>query len=124
MYEITITGRLGADPVVREVVVEGQPKKVCSFNVACENRGKNTQWFRVNTWEGQADAAMQMLQKGSAVLVRGPVSARGYEKAGKVNAIIEVRAQSWEVLGNPKPKAEPSGENSSDGQANMDDIPF
>lgn len=126
MYKATITGRLGADPEMREVQVEGQTKKVCSFNVAAENRGKQTQWFRVNTWEGQAEAAMQMLQKGSAVMVEGPITARAFvgKEDNKPRASMEVRAQAWEVLGNPKPKPEQSSGNSSGGKANPDDIPF
>ena len=46
-------------------------KAVTTFSVAAGNRKDETVWFRVSTWEKQAEVCNQYLHKGSKVLVEG-----------------------------------------------------
>lgn len=77
MYQsITITGRLGKDP---EMKYMPNGKAVTSFNVATSRKYKTsggesveeTVWFRVSTFDKQAESCAQYLKKGALVLVVG-----------------------------------------------------
>ena len=77
MYQqITIIGRLGADPVKR---FTAGGKAVASFNVATgkswtDAKGEKhdfTVWFRVSAWEKLAETCEKYLAKGKLVMVVG-----------------------------------------------------
>ena len=72
MYQnITIIGNLGRDP---ELKFTADGKAVASFSVATSRKYKDTDettWFRVSTWDKQAEACNQYLRKGSKVFVSG-----------------------------------------------------
>lgn len=72
MYQqITIIGNLGRDPEQR-FTPDGKP--VTNFSVATSRKYKDTEettWFRVSTWDKQAEACNQYLRKGSKVFVTG-----------------------------------------------------
>lgn len=72
MYQkIIIIGNLGADPVMK-FTPDG--KAVANFSVATSRKYKDTDettWFRISTWDKQAEACNQYLRKGSKVFVTG-----------------------------------------------------
>lgn len=69
MYQkLIIIGNLGKDPEMR-YTTDG--KAVTTFSVAASNRKDETVWFRVSTWDKQAETCNQYLHKGSKVLVEG-----------------------------------------------------
>ncbi len=69
MYQkLIIIGNLGKDPEMR-YTTDG--KAVTTFSVAASNRKDETVWFRVSTWDKQAETCNQYLKKGSKVLVEG-----------------------------------------------------
>jgi len=77
MYQkLIIIGNLGKDPEMR-YTTDG--KAVTTFSVAASNRKDETVWFRVSTWDKQAETCNQYLHKGSKVLVEGALKsdARG-----------------------------------------------
>mgnify|MGYP001337754261 CR=1 FL=1 len=102
-HKIIIVGRLGADPE-QKYTVDG--KAVTSFSVAAENRKDETLWFRVSTWDKQAETCNQYLHKGSKVLVEGALRADGagnprvYERKDGLGwaASFEVVASSVKFL--------------------------
>lgn len=67
-HKLTIVGNLGKDPDMR-FTTDG--KAVTTFSVAASNRKDETTWFRVSTWDKQAETCNQYLHKGSKVLVEG-----------------------------------------------------
>jgi single-strand DNA-binding protein len=77
---VIIVGNLGRDPEMR-YTPSGKP--VTSFSVATNrqytnNAGetvKETIWFRVSTWDKQAEACNQYLKKGNKVLIEGRLTA-------------------------------------------------
>ncbi len=107
MYQqIILIGNLGNDPELRHTA-SGLP--VCSFRLAVnkqwttqdgEKRDKTT-WFRVSTWQKQAELVNQYLSKGRQVMVIGEVEeANAYtNKAGEAAATIEVTARLVKFLG-------------------------
>ena len=107
MYQqIILIGNLGNEPELRHTA-SGMP--VCSFRLAVnkhwttqdgEKREKTT-WFRVSTWQKQAELVNQYLSKGRQVMVIGEVEeANAYtNKAGEAAATIEVTARVVKFLG-------------------------
>ena len=101
-HKIIIVGRLGADP---EQKYTADGKAVTTFSVAASNRKDETTWFRVSTWDKQAETCNQYLHKGSKVLVEGALKAdaqgnpRTYErKDGTWGASFEVTASAVKFL--------------------------
>ncbi len=117
MYQkLIIIGNLGKDPEMR-YTTDG--KAVTTFSVAASNRKDETVWFRVSTWDKQAETCNQYLHKGSKVLVEGALkpdaggNPRTYErKDGGWAASFEVVASAVKFL---------SGK---DEQPANDDVPF
>ena len=105
MYQqITIIGRLGADPELRYTPA-GVP--VCSFNVATDRTWNNDQgqkqvettWHRVTVWRKRAEVCAQYLSKGKMVLVTGSVKASGFtNRDGQISASLEVTADQVTFL--------------------------
>lgn len=133
MYQqITLIGRLGADPELR-YTPNGVP--VCSFNVATDRvwnndqgqRQEETTWHKVTAWRKQAETCAQYLNKGSLVMVTGNAKARGYtNRDGQVAASLDVNADVVRFLsgnrGNDATSAPP--EPGDVGAGGGGDIPF
>ena len=111
MYQkLIIIGNLGKDPEMR-YTPDG--KAVTTFSVAASNRKDETVWFRVSTWEKQAETCNQYLHKGSRVLVEGALkpdaggNPRVYErKEGGWAASFEVVASAVKFLSGKEEPAE------------------
>ena len=104
MYQkLIIIGNLGKDP---EMKYTTDGKAVTTFSVAASNRKDETVWFRVSTWDKQAETCNQYLHKGSKVLVEGALRADGagnprvYERKDGLGwaASFEVVASSVKFL--------------------------
>ena len=111
-HKLTIVGNLGKDP---EMKYTTDGKAVTTFSVAASNRKDETTWFRVSTWDKQAETCNQYLHKGSKVLVEGTLRADGagnprvYERKDGLGwaASFEVVASSVKFLSG---KDEPADE--------------
>ena len=111
-HKLTIVGNLGKDP---EMKYTTDGKAVTTFSVAASNRKDETVWYRVSTWDKQAETCNQYLHKGSKVLVEGALKAdahgnpRTYERkdGGGWAASFEVVASSVRFLSG---KDEPADE--------------
>lgn len=117
MYQkIIIIGNLGRDPEQR-FTPDGKP--VTNFSVATSRKYKDTEettWFRVSTWDKQAEACNQYLHKGSKVLVEGRLRPDEsgnptvfQRKDGSWGASYEVTAESVRFL-DGKAEEEPADE--------------
>ena len=109
-HKLTIVGNLGNEPTMK-YTTDG--KAVTTFSVAASNRKDETVWFRVSTWDKQAETCNQYLHKGSKVLVEGALKAdaqgnpRTYErKDGGWSASFEVVASSVRFLSGKDEPAE------------------
>ena len=109
-HKLTIVGNLGNEPTMK-YTTDG--KAVTTFSVAASNRKDETTWFRVTTWDKQAETCNQYLHKGSKVLVEGALKAdaqgnpRTYErKDGGWSASFEVVASSVRFLSGKDEPAE------------------
>ena len=94
-HKIIIVGRLGADP---EQKYTADGKAVTTFSVAASNRKDETVWFRVSTWDKQAEACNQYLRKGSKVLVEGRLKSNSDGNPNVYQRKDGTWASSYEVV--------------------------
>ncbi len=97
MNVVSIVGRLGSDPEVRDA----NGKTVCNFSLAT-NEGygetKTTLWHRIVAWEKTAKLCGEYLKKGSMAAVTGRLAQRSYEKQGVTVYVTEIIASNVEFL--------------------------
>lgn len=113
MNKITVIGNLTADPEIRSTQTG---KNVCTFTIAV-NRKKvsepQTDFFRINAWNGLADTCVRFLNKGKKVAVIGELQARTYEdRQGKTRLSLDVSADEVEFLSPKEEKPKKDRENS------------
>lgn len=96
MNRIEIVGNLGADPEMR-YTASGSP--YTTFRVATErHRGQNaepvTDWHRVLTWNGLAEAVNQYVGKGDRVMVIGMMTYSQFadRQTGELRHSAEIHA--------------------------------
>ena len=94
-HKLTIVGNLGKDPE-RKYTTDG--KAVTTFSVAASNRKDETVWFRVSTWDKQAEACNQYLRKGSKVLVEGRLKSNSDGNPNVYQRKDGTWASSYEVV--------------------------
>lgn len=107
MYQqITLVGRLGADPEMR-YTPSGVP--VTSLRVAVNRRWtsqdgqqqEKTTWFEVTAWRRMAEIASQYLTKGRQVLVVGEVEEPNLwtDRDGNARATLKITASNIQFIG-------------------------
>lgn len=156
LNKMMIIGNLGADPELRYTP---SGKAVAELRVAVNDRSRGpdgewqeeTQWFRVELWDQQAERAAERLRKGHKVFAEGALRAREWEgKDGQKRTSLEIRFARVQSLerrdpsesgygdagggsrggserGGSEPVARPRGAgegNRSDQSLDVDDIPF
>ena len=102
MNKLILIGNLTGNPECRFVDTANGQQRVCNYTVAVNRivKGQKTaEYFRISTWNKQADNDMKYLSKGSKVAVTGPVTARAYtSNDGTLRAPMEVSVESIEYL--------------------------
>lgn len=137
LNQLTITGRLGADPEVRRMQ-DGKP--IVNLNVAVSDswrdasgeRKEKTEWVRTVIFsEGLCKVAEQYLKKGSKVLLQGKMQTRkwadqnGVEKYSTELVLTGFDAKLIMLDGPEKKTEEPRRQSSAPANDMMDDdIPF
>lgn len=107
-----ITGNVGH----AELKFSPEGKAIFNLSVADTPRRKNQQtdqwedagetlWVRATLWEERAEAAAEVIQKGSKVTIVGRLEQRSYEKDGQTRTSLEVKFPEVSVV----PKAQSNG---------------
>lgn len=140
--KVILVGNLGADPEIRNLP---SGSSVANFNIATSEsytnksgeKVTNTEWHRIECWEGLAKVAEKYLKKGNSVYIEGKIRTEEWQdKDGNKRHTTKIRAQNMTMLGgapgtvSQKPDTEepatvgqPAGSNfSSEGEE--DDLPF
>ncbi|HLM60008.1 MAG TPA: single-stranded DNA-binding protein [Pyrinomonadaceae bacterium] len=103
--KIIVIGNLGRDPELRYTP---QGTAVCNFSVATSEKKRDkagdlqeiTTWFRVTTWNKQAENASKYLTKGRPVYVEGRLRIEEWtDRDGKNRYTLEVNATDLQFLG-------------------------
>lgn len=113
LNKVQIIGNLSKPP---EMVYTASGKARTTFSVAVNratrgvngDRGEDTEWVRVVTWEKLAETCNQYLQKGSRVYIEGRLQTRTWEADGQTHYMTEVIAAEMLMLdGRPSSAAAP-----------------
>lgn len=106
MNNITITGRLTADPELKQTP---NGIAVTSFNVAVDRnytakgQEKQTDFFTVVAWRATAEFICKYFGKGRLILISGEMQSRKFtDKDGNNRTAWEVLANSVEFMGDGK----------------------
>lgn len=99
MANMTVTLRLGSDPVYKQVNTKKGIVNALDLSGADvterENSGESP-WYRVTLWNKYADTMVQYLQKGTIIVVTGRLSTRAYQsKSGAL--LVEKSIMDAEV---------------------------
>ena len=98
MNTVTLIGRLGADPEMRQ---SKGGLDICKFSMATDKYGKSggADWHSVVVFGKQAEACGRFLAKGRQVAVQGRIEYSKYEKDGETKYFTQIVANSVEFLG-------------------------
>ena len=105
LNKVTLIGRLGQNPDVREVGTS----KVANFSIATDesytdrngNKVDKTEWHRIVMWNKAAETAERYLKKGSLVYIEGKLETRSWETdSGEKRYSTEIKSFSFQMLDN------------------------
>lgn len=105
--KVILIGNLGADPEIRNLPGGAS---VANFNIATSESYTNkngervtqTEWHRIEVWEGLARVAEQYLKKGNSVYIEGRLRTEEWQdKDGNTRYTTKIRAQNMTMLGGP-----------------------
>lgn len=115
--KVILIGNLGSDPEVRYLE---SGSAVAKFSIATTEaytnkngeRVENTEWHRIELWEGLAKVAEKYLKKGNSVYIEGRLRTDNWtDKDGLQRSGVTIRANSMTLLGGPNS----GGDNNSQG---------
>lgn len=116
--KVILIGNLGSDPEVRYLE---SGSAVAKFNIATTEsytnksgeRVDNTEWHRIELWEGLAKVAEKYLKKGNQVYIEGRIRTDSWtDKEGQQRTGVTIRANSMTLLGGPSAPGSGGGESS------------
>lgn len=103
--KVILIGNLGSDPEVRHL---SNGSVVANFNIATSesytNRNgekvTNTEWHRIELWDGLAKIAEQYLRKGNTVYVEGKLRTENWQdNEGNSRTTTRIRALNMMMVG-------------------------
>ena len=121
--KVILVGHVGADPEVRDLP---SGSSVATFSIATSEKYKNkagetveqTEWHRLELWEGLAKIAQQYVKKGSQVYVEGKIKTEEWvDKDGVAKKGIRIRVNTMTLLGSA------SGNNNNNSTPNTSNEP-
>ena len=138
--KVILIGNLGSDPEIRHLP---SGSVVASFNLATtesfmNNKGekvKQTEWHRIELWEGLAKVAEQFLRKGNPVYIEGKLRTETWQdKDGNSRSQVKIRGLNMTLLNSrgSSPESAPPVSNQGNRPAEppvditeaSDDLPF
>ena len=131
MNKCFLIGRLGADPRVETVTVDGGngTSKVANLNLAVDFRFKKdadgkplAQWFDVSAWGKTAEFCEKYMRKGCSIAVVGEIDSPNCWTDNTNNARARCRVRADEVKMVIWPKVEENPAQSDSGKD--EEIPF
>jgi len=98
MIKVTLLGRVGGDPIVRQTK---NGKSVANFSVADNLKvdgEQKTTWYNVACWEAKAEIAEKIVRKGDLVYVEGsPTVSSWTDKSGETRTEMTITCRFLQV---------------------------
>ncbi|MFT4521187.1 MAG: single-strand DNA-binding protein [Bacteroidia bacterium] len=135
--KVILIGNLGADPEVK--YLDGN-RVVANFNIATNesytdkqgNKVTQTEWHRIEMWDGLAKVAEKYLSKGRQVYIEGKLKTDHYtDKEGIERYSTRIRATTMQLLGSARDESDEdagstavkSADNGNDARNQTSDFP-
>jgi len=146
--KVILIGNLGSDPEVRHL---SSGSVVANFNIATSESYTNkngervtqTEWHRIELWDGLARIAEQYLKKGQTVYIEGKLRTENWQDSdGNNRTTTRIRGLNMTMLGgrsdqggsdempaasqssSPAQARQPMGEPTPPFEDESDDLPF
>lgn len=112
LNQVTLIGRVGADPEVRTV----NGDTVCKFTLATSTKWRDkqsnepmerTEWHTVVMWRKQAELAQKYVKKGSVITIVGEIRYSTWEKDGQKHYKTEIFADKMVFMPSGEAKQKP-----------------
>ena len=105
MNVVTLIGNLATDVELKDV---GEDMQVATFVLAVDRLGKDeADFFKVSTWNKQAETCARYLAKGKRVALDGRLKSSSWEDSdGNKRSAVEVVANRVQFLSPPSGKEE------------------
>lgn len=103
--KVILIGNLGSDPEVRHL---SSGSVVANFNIATSESYNNkngervtqTEWHRIELWDGLAKVAEQYLKKGQSVYIEGKLKTENWQDSdGNNKTTTRIRGLNMTMLG-------------------------
>ena len=103
--KVILIGNLGADPEIHHLP---SGSSVANFNIATSDSYTNkngekvtqTEWHRIELWDGLAKIAEQYLKKGNSVYIEGRLRTETYtDKEGINRSTVKIRGTALNLIG-------------------------
>ncbi len=116
MNKVMLIGNVGKEPQVRYL---DTGVCVAQISLATTEKGytlqngtqvpDRTEWHSVIFWRKQAEVVEKYVHKGDKLFVEGKIQSREWtDKQGVSHRVVEIMADSLELLSAPKPQQTPS----------------
>lgn len=124
--KVILVGNLGQDPEVRFLP---SGSKVANISIATTESYTNkegqkvdqTEWHRVELWDGLAGIAEQYLKKGNPVYIEGKIRSEEYQdKNGNTARSYKIRATAINLIGSRDQSVAVSRERADPGMGKLD----
>lgn len=103
MNNVSLVGRLVADPEVKSVKVGKEKKKVCNFTIAIYRSDNATDFVDCACWESRAEFLEDHFAKGDYVAVTGSLQQDKWEdEDGNTRSKLKVLVNGLSFCGNKK----------------------
>ena len=115
--KVILIGNLGSDPEVRHL---SSGSVVANFNIATSESYTNkngervtqTEWHRIEIWDGLAKVAEQYLKKGQSVYIEGKLKTENWQdNDGNNRTTTRIRALNMTMLGGKSSEQSGNSEN-------------
>lgn len=126
MIKVQLIGYVGARPTVRSTQ-KGRP--VANFNVAVHgakdaNGEEKATWYPVTCWDGRAELADKIVQKGDLIWVEGTPEVSSWTDRNDVeHTEISITAKYIQVLTRSK-KGDTGESQRAEMQQSLEELPF
>ncbi|MEY4382874.1 MAG: hypothetical protein RI995_416 [Bacteroidota bacterium] len=124
--KVILLGNLGQDPEIRFLP---SGTKVANISIATTESYTNkegqrvdqTEWHRVELWDGLAGIAEQYLKKGNQVYIEGKIRSEEYQdKNGNTARSYKIRATSMNLIGSRDQSTGEAKEKVAPGMGNLE----
>ena len=112
LNKVLLIGNVGGEPEIRTLP---SGSKVANFSLATSesytdrNGQKQTQteWHRIETWDGLANVVEQYVKKGDSLYIEGKIRTEKWtDQNGQEKSGVRIRTLSLQMLGKPSDKRE------------------